>query len=78
MVNHCVCSKDLVYKARQFVTLCRKNEQAFLFIFPAIFKVLEIPVTNGGALREKKLGTIPALRYRASGSGPPGRPTGVL
>ena len=45
---------------------------------PAIFKVLEIPVTKGAALREIKLETIPALRYRASGSGPPGRPTGVL
>ena len=31
----------------------QKNEQAFLFLFPAIFNVLEIPVIKGGALREK-------------------------
>ena len=66
-----------MYKAWRFVTLCKKKRTSISI--PAIFKVLEIPVTKGAALREKKkLETIPALRYRASGSGPPGKPTGVL
>ena len=62
-----MCPEDLVDKARQFVTLCKKKQQAFMFLLsPRFWKYHSQRVVHYA----KKMQIIQALRHLASGGGP--------